>query len=255
MSASNFGGSGCNLTKLYQGTWLEARVIKYILILQEALQNLGGQKCPKFSAIFDNFRVWSRIPQERIDLSKIRIAVDQLRFIPYWAKKFGELWSTNQKVTDAYVDPPNWIFFRETIFWPLGYAGPSNFYTPYNPLMPGNFTIDRTRTGAFHKVCIFWALSWFSTFIPLSSPKEVQLVFFVFIFFSRDLFRPLGGAGPLMAEISLSKKKSTITFLLVSQSSQIFFPAIYGRAAPQIFTQSDQDLLAHTPNCDGVPPK
>ena len=25
-------------------------------------------------------------------------------------KKFGELWSTNQKVIDAHVDPPKWIF-------------------------------------------------------------------------------------------------------------------------------------------------
>jgi len=34
MSAYNFKGSGRNLTKLYQGTWLEALVIKWTLILQ-----------------------------------------------------------------------------------------------------------------------------------------------------------------------------------------------------------------------------
>ena len=34
MSAYNFGGSGPNLTKLYQGRWLEAKVIKLTLILQ-----------------------------------------------------------------------------------------------------------------------------------------------------------------------------------------------------------------------------
>jgi len=34
MSAYNFGGSGANLTKLYQGRWLEAQVIKLTLILQ-----------------------------------------------------------------------------------------------------------------------------------------------------------------------------------------------------------------------------
>jgi len=34
MSAYNFGSSGRNLTKLYQGTWLEAGVIKRTLILQ-----------------------------------------------------------------------------------------------------------------------------------------------------------------------------------------------------------------------------
>ena len=35
MSAYNFGGSGPNLTKLYQGMWLEAWVIKCILILKD----------------------------------------------------------------------------------------------------------------------------------------------------------------------------------------------------------------------------
>jgi len=25
-------------------------------------------------------------------------------------KKLGELWSTNQKVIDAHVEPPNWTF-------------------------------------------------------------------------------------------------------------------------------------------------
>ena len=34
MSAYNFGGSGPTLTKLYQGRWLEAQVIKLTLILQ-----------------------------------------------------------------------------------------------------------------------------------------------------------------------------------------------------------------------------
>jgi len=34
MSAYNFGGSGPNLTKLYQGRWLEAKVINLTLILQ-----------------------------------------------------------------------------------------------------------------------------------------------------------------------------------------------------------------------------
>ena len=58
MSAYNFGGSGPTLTKLYQVTWQEAGVIKWSLILQEgAPYNISeGKKCPKFCAIFDNFR-------------------------------------------------------------------------------------------------------------------------------------------------------------------------------------------------------
>jgi len=34
MSAYNFGGSGPTLTKLYQGRWLEAYLIKLTLMLQ-----------------------------------------------------------------------------------------------------------------------------------------------------------------------------------------------------------------------------
>ena len=59
MSAYNFGYSGPNLTKLYQETWLEAGVIKWTLILQGVPPTKfgKGKKCPKFGAIFENFRV------------------------------------------------------------------------------------------------------------------------------------------------------------------------------------------------------
>jgi len=46
------------------------------------------------------------------------------------AKKIPELWSTNQKVIGAHVDPPNWTFSGDYISASRG-AGPSNFYTPY----------------------------------------------------------------------------------------------------------------------------
>ena len=52
MSVYNFGHSGLTVTKLYQGTWLEAGVIKWKLIVQGEGKNI--QKYPKFSAIFDN---------------------------------------------------------------------------------------------------------------------------------------------------------------------------------------------------------
>jgi len=58
MRAYNFGGSGHNFTKLYQRMRLVAGVKTWTIILQGVpLQNLGGQKCPKFGAIFDNFRL------------------------------------------------------------------------------------------------------------------------------------------------------------------------------------------------------
>jgi len=52
-SVYNFGGSGRTLTKLYQGTWLEAGLIKWTLILQGVpLQDLGGQKMFKIRRDF-----------------------------------------------------------------------------------------------------------------------------------------------------------------------------------------------------------
>ena len=53
------------------------------------------------------------------DFNIIKIStVYCIRFVPYWAKKCGELWSTNKKVIGAYVDPPEWIFFEILNFGP-----------------------------------------------------------------------------------------------------------------------------------------
>jgi len=89
MLAYNFGDSRRNLTKFYQGRWLEAWVIKCTLILQEVPRTkFGRAKCPKFGTIFDNFWLWLRISSERIDISKIWIALDQLTtFHPLLGKK------------------------------------------------------------------------------------------------------------------------------------------------------------------------
>ena len=35
-------------------------------------------------------------------------------------QKFGELWSTNDKVIDAHVGPPDWTFFGRLHFGPRG---------------------------------------------------------------------------------------------------------------------------------------
>jgi len=51
----------------------------------------------------------------------------------------GSTYRKSEKFLVNYISSPgrNKIgeleFFRETIFRPLGGAGPSNFYTPYNP--------------------------------------------------------------------------------------------------------------------------
>ena len=55
MSAYNFGGSGPILMKLYQVTWHEAGVIKWTRGAPYKIWEV--KKCPKFGAIFDNFRL------------------------------------------------------------------------------------------------------------------------------------------------------------------------------------------------------
>jgi len=53
VNAYNFGGSGHNLTKLYQVMWLVAEVITWTLILEGVpQQNLGGQKMSKIQGDF-----------------------------------------------------------------------------------------------------------------------------------------------------------------------------------------------------------
>ena len=58
MSVYNFGGTGRNLTKLYQGTWREAGVFKWTLILLGVPPTKFGrlknvQNSARFLATFD----------------------------------------------------------------------------------------------------------------------------------------------------------------------------------------------------------
>jgi len=83
-----------------------------------------GKKRLKFSAISDNFWVWSRISPEWIHVSKVRKVVDQLQPLPRRAKKDCELWSTNKKVIGSHVVPPKLHFSGHYISalkgcWPL----------------------------------------------------------------------------------------------------------------------------------------
>ena len=122
----------------------------------------GRAKCPKFGAIFDNFRIWSRISQKHIDMSKIWIALDQLHFIPCWTRKI--IWWTLVHKPKSYrrvVDPPNWTFSGDYISAPRG-AGPSKFYTSYKP---HNCISSRT-----------WGAGW-----PQVGFCPIFLVMFVFL--------------------------------------------------------------------------
>ena len=126
---------------------------------------LEGKKRPKFSLIFNNFRLWSQISPERINESKIGKVLDQLHFIPYWEKKFGELWSTNQKVIVAHVNPPNWTFSGNYISapkgrWPLKFlhaidTGPGLLAHTTNRVgvSPENFKGEYSKLGLKFHIC------------------------------------------------------------------------------------------------------
>ena len=153
MRVHNFGGSGRNLAKFYQRMWLIAGVIRWTLILQRVpLTKFGRVKTSK-----NNFRVWSQVSQEWIDISKIRKVLYQLHFIPYCGNKFGELWSTNQKVKGAHVDPPNWNFSGDYMSalkacWPLKFL-----HTLQQPKM-------YFKSGMGRRAASCWALPHISSY-------------------------------------------------------------------------------------------
>jgi len=49
-------------------------------------------------------------------MSKVGKNDYQLQPLPHWAKKFGELWSTNNRVKVAHIDQPKWTFFGRLHF-------------------------------------------------------------------------------------------------------------------------------------------
>jgi len=78
----------------------------------------------KFGAISDNFRLWSRISPERIDLSKIGKVLDQLQPLPRRPKKRWWTLVHEQKIIGAHVDPPKLNISTDYIWalrgcWPL----------------------------------------------------------------------------------------------------------------------------------------
>jgi len=112
MSLNNFQASGCILTKLPQTTWPEVGVITPVQLLKARPQQFGrAKKRPNFGAIFDNFRLWSRISP---NWSTYRTS--EKNFINHYPfhvgrKKIGELLSTGKKVLVAHSDQPKWTFF------------------------------------------------------------------------------------------------------------------------------------------------
>ena len=74
----------------------------------------------KFFAIFDRFRLWSRISPKSINISKIGKALDHLQPqpLPRWMEKVGVLWSTNEKVIGSNKFTPQWTFVGRLYFGP-----------------------------------------------------------------------------------------------------------------------------------------
>ena len=105
---NNFRTTGSILRKLFSVDVPRGRNDKLSTIFgRPAPNNVGGPKnCPKFCAIFDNFRLWSRISPERIHISKIGKVVYQLPPLPRWVKKVAVVWSINKKVIEPNVYRP-----------------------------------------------------------------------------------------------------------------------------------------------------
>jgi len=114
MSRNNFRASGSILMKLPQTTWPEVGVITRVQLLEGPQPKIWeGQKRPNFGAIFDNFRLLSRISPELIDISNIWKKTSSINHYPFHVgrKKIGEGLSTNKKVLVAHSNQPKWTFF------------------------------------------------------------------------------------------------------------------------------------------------
>jgi len=108
-----------DITNFYPGDVSRARGDKVGTFWKGCPLKFGtAKKRPKPSAISDSFWLWLRISPERIHKSKIKKVVDQPQPIPRWSKKVGELWSTNEKVTDVDIDPPKCTFFGRMYLCP-----------------------------------------------------------------------------------------------------------------------------------------
>ena len=110
MSAYNFGGSGRNLTKLYQATWFEAEVIKWTLIFQgvhptkfERAKNVQRRDFRQLSTLILNLwnaSTWRKSTKYFINNNPSPIERKKLL-------NFGPL---TKKVIGTHVDPPKWTF-------------------------------------------------------------------------------------------------------------------------------------------------
>ena len=136
MRAYNFGSSAHNLTKFYQGMWLIAGMITWTLSLQGVppTKIWEGENVLNLARFVTTFEFDRKYLRNGTTYRKSEKYFINYISSPIGRKKFGELWSTNQKSYRRACRPTQLDFFRGTIFRRLVGAGHSNFYTPYNSL-------------------------------------------------------------------------------------------------------------------------
>jgi len=120
MRAYNFESSGHNLTKFYRGMWLIHGVIMCTLILQGVPPTKFGRvkNVQNSARLLTTFYFDRKYLRNGSTYRKSEKYLTNYISSPIRLKKSGELWSTNQKVIGAHVDPPNWTFFGKLYFGP-----------------------------------------------------------------------------------------------------------------------------------------
>ena len=128
MSPYNFQASGCIFTKNFPGDVPRGRGDKMgITFGRPAPKIWEGEKRRKFGAFSDNFRLWSRISPERIDILQIGKVFYQPDPLPRLGKKITRTLVHKQKSYWGSYWQTQADILRETTFRPLGVLPPQIF--------------------------------------------------------------------------------------------------------------------------------
>jgi len=112
MHPYNFGASGNILMKLFQATWRKAGVVTCVQFSEGTPPKIWeAKKRPNFGSISDNFRLWSRIFPERVDISNIRKVVHQLQPLPRWTRNLVNFGPHTKKLQRCILVHPSGHFW------------------------------------------------------------------------------------------------------------------------------------------------
>jgi len=120
ISPHNFGASGSILTKLFPYDVPQGSVITWVKLLEGRPPKIwDGEKTHKIErTFFYNFRLWSRISPEQLQISKIGQQRDRQQFLPRSTKKVWWTLVNKQKVLLANIDHPSGFFGGRRHFGP-----------------------------------------------------------------------------------------------------------------------------------------